>query len=364
MSRVEVVPDSQRSAYAPSTGTHQMSFSLPSSGKLSHVALRGKFYLAQDPGVNDVAIPGAVGLQTAIDQLQVVAADGTVLEDLQHYARTIGCLYQASMSTPDGALTSVGSREMITGNSESAKLALKGCVAATPYYFSLRLHSGLLAQNINLSRWGGARVHIRLAQDANVISGLQASSAYAYSLADVKLCAKLSEEDPNAAKSQVVFPTIYTVKNAIRGGRSINTVSVPAAKCLSAFQSYLLSSYDGNFLYNATACQPLPGLSEVKFTLGGASFPAQFPLRGDSSDAEIMKGFLEAASGKMRLADGDSELVATQSNLGTVRGTGVSYAEMGGVDLSSRKFGIEVVSSVTAGSAYSVWSHFRVLASA
>lgn len=363
--RIEVVPDSQRAAYAPSTGTHQLSFSLPSSGKLSNVALRGRFYLAQDPAANDVQLPGAVGLQSVVEQLQVIAADGTVLEDLQHYSRTIGCLYQASMSTPDGALTSVGSREMITGTADGAKLVLKGCVEATPYYFSLKLHSGLLAQNINLSRWGGASVHIRLAQDANVISGINASSTYAYSLADVKLCAKLEDELPGAAAAEVVFPTIYTVKNSVRGGRSINTVSVPAAKCLSAFQSYMLASYDGNFLYNSTACQALPGLSEVKFTLGGASFPAQFPVRcSDGSDAEVMKGFLEAASGKMRLADGDSEMVETNADIGTVRGTGVSYADSGGVDLSSRKFGVELVSSVSAANPYSIWSHFRVLASA
>lgn len=363
MPRVETPPDSQRDAYAPSLGTHQINFSLPSSGKISDVSLRGKFYLNADPGADAVQVSGNVGMQMLIEQLQIVAADGSVLEDLQHYARTVSSLYQTSMSTPELSMTSIGSREMLAGSADGAELLLKGCVRDSELYFSIKLHSGLLAQNPNLSRWGGLSVRVRLAQDANVTAGGDAGN-YQYLLRDVKLCSKIVDEVPGEAKNQVIFPTVYTVKNALRSGRSINTVSVPSTKVLSGWQSYMLAAYDGNPAYNTSALMDLPDLTEVKFTWGGASFPSQFPIRSSSaSDAEIIKGFLAAASGKMTLANGDSEMV-DDADIGEVHGTGVDYTPLGGVDLSSRKFGIEVVSGATANTPWTMWSHFRVLESA
>lgn len=363
MPRVETPPDSQRDAYAPSQGTHQISFTLPSSGKLSDVSLRGKFYLDSDPGTDVVQLSGNVGVGMVIEQLQVVAADGTVLEDLQHYSRTVGSLYQTSMSTPELSMTSIGSREMLAGSSNGAQLLLKGCVRGSELFFSLKLHSGLLAQRINLSRWGGVSVRVRLAQDANVTAGADAAS-YKYLLRDLKLCSKIVDELPGAAAKDILFPTIHTVKNSLRSGRSINTVSVPATKVLSAWQTYMLASYDGDPAYNTSACMDLPDLTEVKFTWGGASFPSQFPIRSvNASDAEIIKGFLSAASGTMKLANGDSQLVA-DADIGEVHGTGVSYESLGGVDMSARKFGVELVSGATAAQPWTIWQHFRVIASA
>lgn len=361
MPRFQIFPDSQRDSYSPTNGSHNIRFTLPSSGAVSGCRLNGEFYLAADPGANEVQLSSAVGIQSVIAQVQIVSSDGQVLEDMSEYARTISSVLQTSLSTAQSALTSRACSQGSTGCAESAKLSLKGCTVSNTYKFSLKLHTGLLSlKRLPLSRFKGCSVNIRLSPDANVLAGTGASATYYYSLKNISMTGVLSDETPDEIKSKLVFPTIVTIKNSIRGGRSIQSVSVPE-KCVSAWQTYMLAAYDGNYLYNSYALMDLPSATMVNFTYGGAQYPHAYPIRTDRSlqDAELTKGFASAA-GRMTLMDGASDQVSPFIDLGSVSGTGVVYH--GALDLSKRKFGLEVVSGVTSAQPYSVWMHFRTVA--
>mgnify|MGYP006099917457 FL=1 len=213
---------------------------------------------------------------------------------------------------------------------------------------------------LSFRKSGGIRLTVRLAQNADVFYGPDATGLtpdaidtatppgvrvgqVSYSLSNVRLHFETNPDD--GKDSPIVIPNIVNIKTVVSSTYANLSLSVPAT-CRGFVGTFIKQSEEKNPTINSLACQNIPSLAKLSYLYNNATTNAQITYQ-ITDIQEVLNRFTEALSSSYH------NMIALQNQWHeTAFGIGLQFDRL--MDLSRDRFNIQLTSAISSTEPYSV----------
>tara|TARA_R110000796_G_scaffold95170_2_gene200305 strand:+ start:2835 stop:4010 length:1176 start_codon:yes stop_codon:yes gene_type:complete len=314
---------------------------------------------------NNVFTDNLVGASSFIDSIQTSVDSVGQIENILEYSKYVKCKNMVNTS-PSDLFKASSICELKAPNQSHAKLALKGVNATKAddnrtdnANFSIKPDiclNSMFGDNgdntLSYRKSGQIRISVRLARALGSVFGGSVPQpakaghtafAVSYRLQNVRLHFQSIVDD--GKDSRLTMPNVINVKSTIQSSFANINCAVPAV-CRGVSATFIEQSKENHGLLNPLACNNLPGLSKVQFiynnTINNSMVSYQI-----TDYPEILERFKESIGSSNHSS---ATLLKTKSNDGF--GVGLDFSGL--IDLSRQRFNIQLNSSVSNLSPYTM----------
>lgn len=226
-----------------------------------------------------------IGINSVINNMIITTLDGSVLETVKDYNRTVANIIPARNSYEDlcsynGTLLTAAPNNDMAGREASGEVE-----------HALPFMNGMFVSNDLISLERGLAIKIDLAPDAKVLFGASASD-FVYELYDLNIFGDYIEFDVPAKLGSQDYASYKTFNNVIQSSNTHNNVPLNLSEVSNIFQSYIPSEWTNNTSYDSfSLCKPMNrgsqnkpyeeagnGISIITFNRGNVRYPNKYEI--------------------------------------------------------------------------------------
>ena len=366
-----VNPENLKSSYQEFDNIDFVLSALDRSFVMNSIRLNGEVIITYPTGTNailpldaKVAYDGFVGSHCFIDRIDTSSDLYGNIENLSYYPRMQSSKAQAVLTKED-LFNSIYVCENRVASEQLSNVLLKGMVDldentnpynpdfTTPLSFSLKLdfclNTPIGESMLPYAKTGDIRVKLTLARNLSVLFGnTNIGGSISYQLQNLRMTYE-SVPDTGKYAPQYTMRIKSALKTSIQSSFANISVKVPMV-CDRFWATAILQGEEDNSAYNGMQNERIPNLTELQILWNDAmTQQLTYTLR---SEEEILYNYIKAV-GK-QVGKNDAGLNTLSSNHGW--GMGLLFGQL--VDLSKTKLGLNITSSVSSGSPYSVYLFF------
>ena len=341
-----ILPQSVRDSYGEN---ENISFVLSFAGqriKQGSLRLCGNLTVS-NLGVTSVSYDALTGVHSLWSSVVVESEKRGVIENLQALPRYIHMQSETLRDDTDVLSNSDQTTSLTLARDDQTTKFLGGVVKRNDLPFSCKLQCCLnkSSGDISFARNGVITLSIRTASKNQFLTNAGATSEY--SLSDVMLMYQTEPEKGGSAP--VSASTYHMVKHTISSGSSSVQTRVPAV-CESVSCSFVQAGRENSNDYNNNECSVLPGVSRVQWEFNDSMSMVKYDM---TERDEILYNYIRS----MGVSDFNNVRVNTLVNESKTYGIGLNF--YAGVNLLKEKIGVDIISSVTNNTPYSMYMFFR-----
>lgn len=233
-----------------------------------------------------------IGVNSVINNMIITTLDGSVLETVKDYNRTVANIVPAKNSYED-LCSYMGTLLTASPNNDMAGREVSGEVE-----HALPFMNGMFVSNDLISLERGIAIKIDLAPDAKVLFGASASD-FVYELYDLNIFGDYVEFDTPVKLRSQDYASYKTFSNVIQSSNTHNNVPLNLSEVSNIFQSYIPADWTNNSAYDSfSLCKTMNrgdnnapyenagnGLKLITFNRGNVRYPNRYEI-----DERIVNG--------------------------------------------------------------------------
>lgn len=352
---VQVQPETLKDSYSEND---QVEFVCTFEGRkmlLNNIRLVGDIEVTSDGTTrvtdsDNIFMDNMVGIHSCIEQVDTTLVGKGNVENLKHYGRCYSMLMKArntcddmlngselcELKTPELKLT----RNILAGiNDEDVDFSFK------PYF---ALNSAVTEDGsqpaISYKDSREVRITFTLARNTTVLFGSDVAAATDYKLKNLRLHYMTIPDDGKSVP--VSLMTKKESVNTTVASRFANISSKVPISCNACSMSFIERDHENTLLHNNLALERLPGLDEVQFLFNDNQM--NFITYKLEDEVEIVQRYLESFKAM------EHSLTPARISGDRAYGAGISFDDIGYINLATQKFNIQLQSEVDSGKPYTV----------
>ena len=257
-------------------------------------------------------ISDRVGVSSAIASISISNMRGQILEQNKSYGRMLSSLKATTSSYRDYCSVN----QNVWGS-----FANQNCIAnalSGDLPFSCPLRCGFLMENqmISLAN-GGLVIRLNLANDAQVLYGLNAKDGYVYEMRDLFLSGNymVLDEPVQPQRGEIIeYHQFYNYLNVLNSGLDHQNLNLNLKEVVSIYSNFTPSTWASSYEFDSFSTPKIlntnnveADTNEVRFNRASTMYPLQFPINertaneNDGFEALRSRHFLNSIGGYARL---------------------------------------------------------------
>jgi hypothetical protein len=252
-----------------------------------------------------------VGPSSCISSVNIANMRGQLYEQVKSYGRMLSSLKGATASYRDYCSVN----QNLWGSFANQNCIANALSSDIPFAMPLRCGFLMEPQPISLAN-GGLKITLQLANDAQVVYGLNANG-FVYELSDLFLSGSylVLDQPVQPEKGQLIeYHQFYSYLNTLNSGLDHQNLNLNLKEVVSVYSNFTPSTWSSSYAYDGFSTPKIMNqnnvetdLNEIRFNRGATMYPLTFPINertaNNNGAFESMRSrhFLNAIAGYANL---------------------------------------------------------------